>query len=237
MDLHDLTAAYALDALDAHETREYEAHLAQCERCRDELSALSESATALAWAVDSPVPPVALRDRILDAAAAERVNVVPLPVRSPWLVRGTSAVAAVAACAAVGLGVWATTLSHSVNRERTARAAEARAVEILSDPTSRRITLGDRSVGRDGLLAVDTTGQAVLVVDQLPPAPSGKTYEAWVIPRGGEPRPAGLFRGGDRTTVVQLERSVPRGALIAATIERAGGADAPTDAPVLQAQA
>ena len=30
MDIHDLTAAYALDALDADETREYEAHLAQC---------------------------------------------------------------------------------------------------------------------------------------------------------------------------------------------------------------
>ena len=103
MDLHDLTAAYALDALDADETLAYEAHLAQCERCREELASFSESATSLAWAVDAPAPPVALRDRILVAAAAERVNVVPLPVRRPWLVRGASAVAAVAACAAVGL--------------------------------------------------------------------------------------------------------------------------------------
>jgi len=57
MDIHDLTAAYALDALDADETREYEAHLAQCVRCRADLSTLSESATALAWAVDAPPPP------------------------------------------------------------------------------------------------------------------------------------------------------------------------------------
>jgi anti-sigma factor RsiW len=35
-DLHDLTAAYALDALDPDEAREYEAHLARCERCRAE---------------------------------------------------------------------------------------------------------------------------------------------------------------------------------------------------------
>ena len=48
MDIHDLTAAYALDALDEHEAREFEAHLAQCERCRDELARLSESAAALA---------------------------------------------------------------------------------------------------------------------------------------------------------------------------------------------
>jgi anti-sigma factor RsiW len=233
MDLHELTAAYALDALDAHETREYEAHLSQCERCRDELSTLSESATALAWAVDSPIPPAALRDRILDAAAAERANVVPLPVRRPWVVRATSALAAVAACTAVGLGIWATALSHSVSRERTARAADARAVEILSDPASRRIPLD----GSGGVLAVDPTGQGVLVVDRLPQAPSGKTYEAWVIPPGGDPKPAGLFRGGDRTTVVHLQRSVPRGSLIAATVERAGGVDAPTQTPVLRARA
>ena len=233
MDLHDLTAAYALDALDADETLAYEAHLAQCERCREELASLSESATALAWAVDAPAPPVALRDRVLVAAAAERVNVVPLPVRRPWLVRGTSAVAAVAACVAVGLGIWAATLSHSVDSERAARASDARAVEILADPASRRIPLH----GGAGVLAVDTTGQGVLVVDRLPRAPSGKTYEAWVIPPGGDPLPAGLFRGGDRTTVVHLQRSVPPGSTIAATVERAGGVEAPTQSPVFRAQA
>ena len=233
MDIHDLTAAFALDALDEHETREYEAHLAQCERCRKELSRLSESAGALAWAVDAHVPPSALRERILDTAAAERTNVVPLPVRNPWLVRTVSGVAAVAACAAVGLGIWATALSHSVNRERAARTADARAVEILSDPASRRISLE----GGSGVVAVDPTGQGVLVVDRLPQAPSGKTYEAWVIPAGGDPLPAGLFRGGDGTTVVHLLRSVPRGSTIAATVERAGGVDAPTQSPVFHAGA
>jgi anti-sigma factor RsiW len=234
MDIHDLTAAYALDALDEHETREYEAHLSQCEHCRDELAVLSESATALAWAVDAPVPPAALRDRILDAAAAERVNVVPLlPVRRQWLVRGTSAVAAVAACTAVGLGIWATTLSHSVSRERTASAANARAVEILADPASRRVPLDNGA----GVVAVDPTGQGVLVVNRLPKAPSGKTYEAWVIPEGGDPLPAGLFRGGEGTTIVRLEHSVPRGSTVAATVERAGGVGAPTQSPVLSARA
>ena len=41
--LHDLTAAYALDALDPEDAREYEAHLARCERCRGELASLSEA--------------------------------------------------------------------------------------------------------------------------------------------------------------------------------------------------
>ena len=38
--LHDLTAAYALDALDDEDARAYEEHLAHCERCRDELASL-----------------------------------------------------------------------------------------------------------------------------------------------------------------------------------------------------
>ena len=78
-DLHDLTAAYALDALDADEADAYEAHLAQCDLCRGELATLTKTATALAWAIEAPAPPERLRSRILEAAGAERTNVVPLP--------------------------------------------------------------------------------------------------------------------------------------------------------------
>lgn len=233
MDLHDLTAAYALDALDAGETEAYEAHLAQCEQCREELTSLSASATALAWAVDAPPPPPALRERILATAAAERANVVPLPSRKPWLLRATSAAAAVAACTAVGLGIWATSLSHSVNRERTARAADAGALAILSDPATRRVSLD----GGTGVVAVDPSGQGVLVVDRLEAAPSGKTYEAWVIPPGGKAAAAGLFKGGSGTTVVHLEHSVARGSTVAVTVERAGGVDASTQQAVMHARA
>ena len=50
-ELHDLTAAYALDALDADEERAYEAHLARRARAAARSSpALAETATALAYA-------------------------------------------------------------------------------------------------------------------------------------------------------------------------------------------
>jgi len=74
------------------------------------------------------------------------------------------------------------------------------------------------------------------MLTRLPAAPSGKTYEAWVIPPGGSPRPAGTFRGGGPMTVVRLEKTVPKGSTIAATMERAGGVDAPTEPPVFSAQ-
>jgi anti-sigma-K factor RskA len=76
----------------------------------------------------------------------------------------------------------------------------------------------------------------VLVVRQLPAAPAGKTYEAWVIPRGGAPKAAGLFHGGSAATVVRLRQPVPRGAVVAATVERAGGVPAPTGTPIFSAR-
>ena len=232
MDVHELTAAYALHALDSEEREAYEAHLGSCAKCREELAALGETAAALAWGVESPEPPPALRGRILAAAAAERENVIPLPARRPWVGRTTAAVAAVAACAAVALGVWATTLSHSLDSERSARAAEARAVQILMDPSSKKVALR----GGNGTVAVDQTGRAVLVVNRLAQAPADRVYEAWVIAPGSKPIRAGLFKGGGSLTMVPLEQPVPSGSVVATTVERAGGVDSPTGTPIMTAR-
>lgn len=233
MDAHDLTAAYALDALDAADREAYEAHLGRCEQCRAELATLGEAATALAWATVSPAPPQRLRERILAAATAERQNVVPFPVRRQWVFRTAVATSAAAACAAVVLGIWASSLSHSLRNERSAHASAARVTEILADPASRKVELR----GGSGMVAVDARGHGVLVVRQLPPAPSGKTYEAWVIPPGGQPKRAGLFRGGESPTMLTLDAMVPPGAVVAATMERQGGVDRPTETPIFSAQA
>jgi anti-sigma-K factor RskA len=228
VDIHELTAAYALDALDEEERELYESHLAQCEQCRDELAGLSEAAGALALAAPPATPSAQLRTRILEAAAAERENVVPLRPRRPWL----AAAASVAACAAIGLGVWAAALSHDLGHQKSVNAATQRATQILLDPASKKTALR----GGSGLVAVDATGEGVLVVRRLPAAPSGKTYEAWVIPAGGAPERAAVFRGGSTVSMVPLEQSVPAGAVVAATVERAGGDSKPTSAPILSAE-
>jgi len=198
MDAHDLTAAYALDALAPDEAEAYERHLSQCEECREQLAELNETATALAFATVAPAPPARLRASILDAAAAERTNVVPL-LRRRWVARGLAVAAAAVACIAVGLAV---SLSQSSQTK----------------PVTASVMLGPN-------------GTATLHITGLSAAPRGKTYEAWVIPKGGAPRPAGLFPGGDSTTV-RLRGTVPRKAVVAVTRERAGGASTPTP-PVL----
>ena len=101
-DLHELTAAYALDALDADERSAYERHLSGCDRCRADLRALGETVGPLALAAEGPAPPQELRDRILVAAREDGPsNVASIrPNRRRWY-----AVAAVAAAAAVGLAI------------------------------------------------------------------------------------------------------------------------------------
>ena len=212
---HDLIAAYALDALDHDEERAFERHLATCERCRRELVELREAAGSLALAVDAPPPPPALRQRILDGARSEPSNVVPLFRRRPF--QAVTAAAAVAACAAIGLGLWATSLSRDLDEERSASAA----LEVLADPGAQRISVLDGKA----TVVVAESRRAALVVGDLAPPPNGKDYEVWVIDEG-RPARAGVFEPGDGDAVV-LSETVPPGAVVAVTLERDGGVDAP----------
>jgi anti-sigma-K factor RskA len=221
-DLHDLTPAYALDALDENERADYERHLATCAQCREELATMQDTAAALAYAVESPAPPAHLRDRIVAQARAERGNVVPLrPRRRLTYVLG--AAAAAAAAVALGIGLWANSVSNDLDRERSVLA-------ILADPTARSVPME----GGDGRVVVTDTGEAALVVSGLEQAPEGKTYEVWVF-EGETPRPAGTFEGDDERDVVKLTRAVQPGAAVAVTIEADGGVDAPTSDPIMSA--
>ena len=228
---HDLTAAYALDALDADEADQFEQHLRHCERCRAELGELQEATTALAYAAPPPpaAAPAALRGRILEQARAERSRVVQFPrarQRTTWVL---GAAAAVAAVAAIGLGIWAALLHSDLASERSAHERTAEALAIVAAPGTRHVDL----TGANGSLAVARSGRGVLVITDLRRAPSGKTYEAWVI-EGSKPSRAGLFTGGG-DTVVPLSRLVAPGSVVAVTVERNGGVDMPTQTPIISA--
>jgi hypothetical protein len=84
--------------------------------------------------------------------------------------------------------------------------------------------------GASGSLVVASGGSAVLVLYRVGPAPPGRIYEAWVV-RGASALPAGLFRGGLGASFVPIARTVPRGAVVAVTVEPAGGSARPTTKP------
>ncbi len=112
-DLHELTAAYALDALDPDEREAYETHLRDCGECRAQLASLAGTVGALGYATEGPVPAADLRSRIVSAARAEPPNVVALRPRRTRLYAAT----ALAAAATVGLaiGLWAALSGGSGN--------------------------------------------------------------------------------------------------------------------------
>ena len=203
-DLHELTAAYALDALDSDERRDYELHLSECERCRAGLAELSETVGAMALAAEGPAPPEALRDRLLVATREEPPKVVALRPRRTRLY-AVSALAS-AACAALAIGLW---------------------VGLAGGNGPTTVALR----GANGSLVVHSSGRAVLSVSNLAAAPAGKTYEIWVVGNGAV-LPAGLFRGGPGTSTVSLTRPVTTGLTVAVTLERAAGATRPTP-PIL----
>jgi anti-sigma-K factor RskA len=216
-ELHQLTAAYALDALEPDEARAYEAHLNSCARCRDELAALSGAASALAYAAAGPQPPVELRGRILETARAERQNVVPLRTRRPLRLTPLAGVAAAAACLLVALGLWNVSLHRDLDHRRAIAA-------VLGDPRATHVALPKAA----GQLVVSDKG--VALVANVKPAPAGKTYEAWMIPKGGKPVPAGTF---DRSGAVLLHGTPTPGVTMAVTIEKQGGSSQPTTPPVV----
>ena len=227
---HDLLAAYALNALSDEERGTFERHLAECVRCRAELAGFADTAAALAIAVEPATPLPELRDRVL-AVARREGEVVQL---RRYALPAAAAVAALAASAALGIGIWAASLHSSLSDERSDRVAASAALAVLADPSARRVSLAG---GRSGVLALRPDGTAVLALRELERAPEGKTYEAWVI-RGKTPRPAGLFRGGSKgATLLVLLGRVGRGDAVAVTVERAAGVAQPTTVPILSAQA
>jgi anti-sigma factor RsiW len=215
---NELTAAYALDALEPDEVDAYEEHLAGCAICQDNLASMSATMVQLAYAAPPVDPPPQLRERILEAARAERQNVVPLRPRGGWLRpsarTAVAAGAAIAACLIIGLGVWNVSLSRDLDQARDRQAVALQ--------------------GANGSVVVDGDGRGVLVVSDLDPAPAGKTYEAWVID-GDKAAPAGTFEGGG-TAVVKLEHPVRDGSLVAVTVERGQGSDQPTTKPFIVSQ-
>src|SRR5690242_5339139 len=134
--VHEQAAAYALDALDDGERESFERHLATCERCRAELGGFRDAAALMAVDVDPVDPPPELRGRILEAARAERPNVVPLKrrrlVEQPlvWF-------AGAAAAAAVAFAIWGGINASNLSKERSARASDRAALAVLGDPDAQ----------------------------------------------------------------------------------------------------
>ena len=158
------------------ERARFEAHLAECDRCPRAAIPCVRPLVSLAFVEESRAAAARAARTCPGGGAgggAERRAAAPASLARRL---GRPRVVAVAAsAAAVGFGIWAATLHHSLASERAA-------TKVLRDPHARHIPLPAR-----GELVVAPTGDAVLDVT-LPKPPTGNTYEAWVAsPTCGAP--------------------------------------------------
>ena len=258
-ELIDSAASYALEALDPGERPAFEAHLASCAECQAEVAAYREVAGALAHAAPQTMIPQSdrLRERILRearqvrpiASAPSAVAVVatpPVPSKKrstvPW------AIAMVSLAAAVVIGFVYQGQRSEANALR-AQLAAANATLAREDSTLSAF-LGPE-VHVVSLMAPDAAKPAlrvfwnhtrhtfIVTALDLPPAPSGKTYQLWALRKGQAPMSMGTFdpnASGRTLTTLAVSQPITDGGLIddcALTVEPVGGSPQPTESPRL----
>ena len=231
-DIHALSGAYAVDALDDLERAGFERHLAECAECRAEVASLRE-ATALLAETAATEPPAALRDRVL----ADITKVRPLPPegtadrpRSTPRHHGRGARILAAAAAAVVLGAGATVVWQQPWQDDTSQAPSA-TQEVLSAPDARSTSLDFPGGAKATVTHSDSMGKAVLVTEKMPPPPKGMVYQLWLDQPVSGMVSAGVMPVKPDQTVM-LEGDASTAAAAGITVEPEGGSDHPTSEPI-----
>ncbi|WP_408897641.1 anti-sigma factor domain-containing protein [Nocardioides sp. R1-1] len=243
-DVHALSGAYAVDALDDTERAAFEAHLSQCSECRAEVDSLRETASVLGGS-EVLEPPAAIRDRVLEgitqirplpplstpapggapvelAAARRRLR----PFRSGragHLLLVAAALVLVAAAGALLLRTWADDAGPA--RELTA----AERILAASDATSIEKSFPDGSSAT--IVVSRSEGKALIRTTDMALAPDGKAYELWLQTPAGEMVPAGLMPDDPDTTYV-LDGDASEATGVGITVEPDGGSPQPTSEPI-----
>jgi hypothetical protein len=231
---------YALGIADEPERSEFAAHLERnCEKCREGVKKAIELTALLASTAPAAEPSAGLRRRILASAGLA-------PRRFPW-VPVWAAAAAFALVAAAYLGYQyqrsaneAARLEARLRQEHGELARLREALAIVSGPNTEETDFGaGQPQPPRGKVFVNPGQGVLLIASNLPPAPLGKRYEMWVIPKSGKPAPAGLFQSEANGTAMHIQRGavdVAATAAVAVTMESERGAVQPTSQPLIVAQ-
>jgi anti-sigma-K factor RskA len=222
-EIHALSGAYAVDALDASERARFEEHLSACAECQAEVASLQDAAASFS-AMTATEPPAALRAKVL----ADIRTVRPLPpvvtrleTRRPR--RWTNLVAAAAVLGVLGGGVAVWQQTHDSTSQVPPSAAEQ--IRTAADVTAVTQDLGNGATAT--IYRSVSLGKAALVTSHLPAAPDGKVYQLWLQNSQGHMVNAGLLQGsGHREVVLSGDASTATAAGI--TVEPAGGSETPT---------
>jgi len=221
----DTAGAYVLGAMVSAERDQFEAHLATCAVCQEEVDELRPAAEALPMASPPMRPPKGLKDRIMAevereaallgaaGAGADRPERTERPRRRASWLSGWR-LAPVAAALLIAGVLAGTALDGGGSRTYAFEGRAAAQLEVEGD-------------------------RATLVARDLPAPPEGRVYEVWVMPKGSEiPRPTDVLfvPRSDGSAVAAIPGSVDDVQQVLVTDEPFGGSDEPTGKLLMSAE-
>jgi anti-sigma-K factor RskA len=215
----DAAGAYVLGAMAPDERADFEAHMAACPACRQEVDELRPAAEALPMASPPMLPPTALKDRIMAevereaALLAQAGAAADRPERAPRRRRLPS------------LGLW-----------RLAPVAAALLIAGVLVGTQLGGGTKDVQFNRAGAMLKIDGDNATLVADDLPAPPEGKVYEVWVQTGGKVHATNALFvPRADGSAEAAVPGDASKFEKVMVSDEPPGGSEAPTGKVLLQA--
>jgi anti-sigma-K factor RskA len=232
-DIHALSGAYAVGAVDDLERASFERHLAGCPACRAEVASLREAAAFLADDT-AAAPPPELRDAVL--AGISRVRPLP-PSAEPDDAGETDeaegqapahrrrwfpALVAAVVLAIVGIGavVW-----HPWQDDTSSTLTTAE--QVLADPDAQHVTQELPNGATATVVRSPSVHRTVIVTEDLPDAPSGKDYQLWLQAPSEALVSAGLMPAGADTVLLEGDSDDAIG--VGLSLEPDGGSEQPTD--------
>jgi anti-sigma-K factor RskA len=246
--LRSLAGAYALGVASEAERREFEAHLATCAECRQELAEIRRVNEALAMAAPPAAPPAALRRRIIGAATSGRRASTSSTL--PWWFAAAASIAAIIFAAqwrstsseldelraelATVRGQLASAESLRASAER-AVADSASRLAVLTAADSITVPLAGQSPSPNatGRVVWSPTRGVIFSAANLPPLPAGRVYQLWAVTT---PAPVSLLLVSPAAGQADAIAAAPAGVApqaFALTIEPDGGSPGPTGAMYL----
>lgn len=245
-ELQDYHELHALGLLEGVERDEIDEHLARgCPNCTPRMRRAIGMNTGLLALAPDVQPPARLRRRVLQSVGLEQP-------RLGWILGWSSALAAL-----LLVTLWlsaqerqrtndlaqARTELQTSTREAQSSAAELARVQealtLLNQPETRQVVFGGAQTQPPrGRVFVNANRGVLLLASNLPQVAPGKTYQLWVIPRGGAPQSAGLFQSDPSGNVLfRAARAVDLAltAAVAVSVEPAAGSTAPTTTPLIVA--
>lgn len=252
--LHLLTGAYSLNAVDDQERAAFERFALSDADARDEVRSLSETAALLAYAVPEEAPPAELKANIMAAIRDTRQVPASSIVRDissarsrrakstsdsrRWAVPAAAA-AALLVVGGIGAGSWAlgqTTGKNSVEQQlaqaQASQDQQQAFLAIMASPDAKVVSKSLSEGGSVTIVSSAKANQAAVMTTELPKLPSDKTYQLWYISATGAV-PAGLMQASTGPSLHVLSGTMGAATNVGITVEPSGGSKVPTTTPIL----